>query len=102
MTFGANIKFVFTIKTESMEKSSIHSEALPANSASRRYFFDLRTTEQGKPYASLTESRKDKEKEGQYVNSRVMVFPEDIEAFNSAFGRLVDHMRQHLPVSSGD
>ena len=87
-------------KTESMEKQTVHSEALPANGAGRRYFFDLRKTEQGQPYMSLTESRKDKENEGQYHNFRLTIFAEDLEAFNSAFERLVSHFRKHLHEDS--
>ncbi len=84
-----------------MEKQSYHSESLPANGGGRRYFFDLRKTEQGKPYLSLTESRPDREREGQYLNARLVVFPEDLEAFLSAFERLVSQYRQHLSVESG-
>ncbi len=83
-----------------MEKQTVHSEALPANGNGRRYFFDLRLTEQGKPYISLTESRKDKENEGQYHNFRLTVFPEDLEAFNSAFSRLVVQFRKQMHPES--
>ncbi len=48
-------------------------------SSSRTYFFDIKKTQEGKPYLVITESRK---KEN--VRSSIMVFPEDADEFFTA------------------
>jgi hypothetical protein len=75
-----------------MEKQKLYSETLRGNG--RTYFFDMYTASNGTPYLSVTESRRDREKEGEYQSSRLVVFPEDAEAFNSAFDRLINNYRQ--------
>jgi len=76
-----------------MEKPKIYSEKIRGRG--RHYFMDIRTAENGGNYLVLTESRKDKEKEGEYQNSRIMLFGDDVDAFYAALGRTVNTFHEH-------
>ena len=53
-------------------------------SSSRTYFFDMKKTQDGKPYLVITESRK---KEN--ARSSIMVFPEDADSFFAALEEMM-------------
>ena len=75
-----------------MEKSKIYSERIHGHS--RTYFLDIRLAENGRNYLVVTESRKDKEKEGEYLTNRIMVFSDDVDAFQAALSRTVTHFHE--------
>lgn len=76
-----------------MEKPKIYSERV--RGFGRTYFFDILTTEKGRPYLSLTASRKDKEKEGEYQTDRFVVFMDDVDLFQAAMGRAIQNFHEH-------
>lgn len=55
-------------------------ESKIVKSSSRTYFFDIKKTQEGKPYLVITESRK---KENKRLS--IMLFPEDADSFFEAF-----------------
>jgi hypothetical protein len=54
-------------------------ESTIVKSSSRTYFFDIKNTQEGKPYLVITESRK---KEN--TRASIMIFPEDADEFFAA------------------
>lgn len=76
-----------------MEKPKIYSEKIRGRG--RHYFLDIRTAENGGNYLVLTESKKDREKDGEYQTSRIMLFGEDVDAFYAALGRTIDTFHEH-------
>lgn len=80
-----------------MEKQTVYSERV--RGYGRTYFLDVRTAGNGSNYLSVTESRKDKEKEGEYKTSNIMIFNEDVDAFYAALGRTVQHFHDHRQSS---
>ena len=59
-------------------------ESKIVKSSSRTYFFDIKKTQEGKPYLVITESRK---KEN--ARSSMMVFPEDAGEFFAALEEMI-------------
>ena len=76
-----------------MEKPKIYSEKIRGRG--RNYFLDVRTAENGGHYLVLAESRKDREKDGEYQTSRIMLFGEDVDAFYAPLGRTVVSVHEH-------
>jgi|GEM_PF-1783604 len=76
-----------------MEKPKVYSERMRGHG--RHYFFNVRTAENGNSYLTLTASQKDKEKEGEYRQDRLIVFAEDVDAFSAALGRSVKQLHEH-------
>jgi hypothetical protein len=52
------------------------------SAGNRTFFFDVRESIKGSKYLVISESRKER---GTYVHSRVMIFPENLEAFVKGF-----------------
>lgn len=77
-----------------MEKNDLYSEMVRANG--RTYFMDIRKASNGSNYISITESRKSKE--GEFQNSRVMIFKEDLNSFQEGFTRLLEHYGELQPA----
>lgn len=82
-----------------MEKPKVYSERV--RGYGRSYFFDVKTSDKGSPYLILTESRKDKEKEGEYQTSRIMVFSDEVDAFYAALGRTIQHLHDNRLADNG-
>src|SRR6266487_1841319 len=59
-------------------------ESKMVKSSTRTYFFDIKKTQEGKPYLVITESRK---KEN--ARSSMMVFPEDADSFFAALEEMI-------------
>lgn len=76
-----------------MEKLKIYSEKIRGQG--RHYFMDIRSSEKGRVYLMLTESKRDKEKEGEYVANRIMLPGDDVDAFYAALGRTIDAYHAH-------
>ena len=75
-----------------MEKQKLYSERV--RGWGRMYFMDVRTAENGSHYLMLVESRKDKENEGEYETSRIMLFEDDVDSFFAALGRTVENFHR--------
>jgi hypothetical protein len=75
-----------------MEKNVLFNEMLKGQS--RTYFFDVKESSNGNPYLSICESKKSKEKEGEYETSRLFVFHKDGEAFAEMLSRAVVHLQE--------
>lgn len=73
-----------------MEKKVLFSEMIKGNS--RTYFVDVREASNGAPYLTICESKKSKEKEGEYENIRLIVFQNDSEAFSKVLAKAAEHM----------
>lgn len=82
-----------------MEKQTVYSERI--RSFGRTYFLDVRTAGNGNNYLNITESKKDKEKEGEYKTNSITIFNDDIDAFYAALGRTIHHF-QFNRKDSGD
>lgn len=82
-----------------MEKPKVYSERV--RGYGRSYFLDVKTAENGSPYLILTESKKDKEKEGEYQTSRIMVFSDEVDAFYAALGRTIKHLHDNRMAGNG-
>jgi len=62
-----------------VERTELFSEKVAAGG--RTYFFDVKRAKGGANYLVISESRP---KEGGFEYQRVMVFPENVEAFSAA------------------
>ncbi len=82
-----------------MEKNARFSETVKGQV--RTYFFDLRHSEKGNPYLLITESRKSKEKEGEFDRDRIMVFPADFDSFADALNNAIQHQKEKTEASAG-
>ena len=83
-----------------MEKQKVYSEKVRGRS--RTYFLDVRKAENGTNYLVMTESKKDKEKEGEFQTSSIMVFEDDVDAFHAAIGRVVGQFHVRRRSDSGE
>lgn len=70
-----------------MEKTALFSETLKGSS--RTYFFDLKQANNGKPYLSVVESRKNQE--GEYERARLLIFSDDFEKFSEVLNKAITH-----------
>ncbi len=59
---------------------------------SRTYFFDIKTTRDGKPFLVITESKFAREGTGRERNT-IMVFPENADEFLRAIAEMVAKLR---------
>jgi len=73
-----------------MEKKVLFSEMINGNS--RTYFIDVKEASNGSPYLTICESKKSKEKEGEYERVRLIVFQNDSEAFAKVLAKASEHM----------
>ena len=80
------IKGEYYAKFKAMENKAKHSEMLRASG--RTYFFDLKEASNGNPYLTVTESRKNKE--GEFLSNRVMIFKEDFDNFREKLSEMVE------------
>ena len=74
-----------------MEKNLISTEKVSTNS--RTFFFDLKKASNGKPYLVVTETRKSKDKEGEFQRNSIMLFREEAEPFRAALERMYEQMK---------
>lgn len=76
--------------TQSSTKSTATSRTLKAQG--KRFFFDLKQTEEGKAYLVITESRM-KDKAGKRYRASVAVFPDDAAAFGEAIQEMISMLK---------
>ncbi|HMQ47986.1 MAG TPA: DUF3276 family protein [Saprospiraceae bacterium] len=82
-----------------MEKSPLFSERV--KNGSRNYFIDLRKSNNGAPYLSITESKKSKDNdEAGYETTRILIFEEGITKFSEAISRLMVQYEQIEPAKA--
>ncbi len=75
---------------KTMVERDERSKTLKAGS--RTYFFDVKETQEGKPYLVITESRFKGDGEERERNT-VVVFPESAEEFAAAVAEMVENLR---------
>ena len=63
--------------------------SVKVDASSRTYFFDVKESEDGTRYFTISESR---QSDGKYEHNRIMVFGESFEAFGVAFNRMSDFL----------
>ena len=79
-----------------VEKTELFSEKVMGGS--RTYFFDVKQAKDGAYYLVISESRS---KEGGFEHQRVMVFPENVEAFGAALQKAAGFVRSKKGPESG-
>ena len=80
-----------TFIKEVIDMTGQSEESVTLKARGKTYFFDLRKTNEGKPYLGITESHLKKEsKEPQ--RSTVFIFPEDALNFKKAFTDMIDKL----------
>ena len=67
---------------------ALYSTKLPTKS--QTYFFDVRAAKNGNKYLTITQSRM---KDGQPVRNSLIVFADQMEAFNKAFAESQEHVK---------
>jgi len=67
---------------------ALFSTKLPTKS--QTYFFDVKAAKNGNKYLTITQSRI---KDGQKFRNSVMVFEDEIEAFNALFAETQAHLK---------
>lgn len=68
--------------------SALFSTKLPTKS--QTYFFDVKAAKNGSKYLTITQSRI---KDGQKFRNSVMIFSDQIDAFNQLFAETQKHMK---------
>jgi len=79
-----------------MENQTVYTEQFRGKSSS--YFLDLKTSEKAGYYLVLSQSSKDKEKEGEYQTSRLRIFANEIDTFHQAFERLMESYHDNKKI----
>ncbi|MCB0578873.1 MAG: DUF3276 family protein [Phaeodactylibacter sp.] len=75
-----------------MEKNARYSETVKG--VFRTYFFDFKQSEKGNPYLRITESRKSKEKEGEFEQDRIIILHKDLDDFAKALNNVIQHHKE--------
>ncbi|MCO6476129.1 MAG: DUF3276 family protein [Phaeodactylibacter sp.] len=80
-----------------MEKNARFSEMVKGSS--RIYFMDLKETEKGSIYLTITESRK--KEDGEYEKSRIILWENDFDRFAEGLGKVIQHHKEKADTTAG-
>lgn len=87
---------------EKKEKDEIFSKAVKAGK--RTYFFDVKSTKKGDYYLTITESKKNFDKDGNfhYEKHKIFLYKEDFEKFNEGLGDVMEYIKINRPDTYSD
>ncbi|MBI5220064.1 MAG: DUF3276 family protein [Bacteroidia bacterium] len=82
---------------EKKEKDEIFSKAVRAGK--RTYFFDVKSTKKGDYYLTITESKKNFDKDGNYhyEKHKIFLYKEDFDKFEEGLGEVMEYIKTAKP-----
>lgn len=88
--------------TDKKAKDEIFSKAIRAGK--RTYFFDVKSTKRGEYYCTITESKKNFDKDGNfhYEKHKIFLYREDFEKFTEGLSEIMEYVKANSPVFHED
>ncbi len=85
---------------EKKEKDEIFSKAVRAGK--RTYFFDVKSTKKGEYYLTITESKKNFDRDGNYhyEKHKIFLYKEDFEKFEEGLDEVMKFISDANPETS--
>ena len=86
-----------------MHRGEVYSDKLESQSGRRNYFFNLKVDRNGVPFIAIVESTS--RPDGSYRRNQVLVYEEDIPAFQNQMQMLAEQLKKHSTkraTTSGD
>ncbi|HBX51196.1 MAG: DNA-binding protein [Bacteroidetes bacterium RIFOXYA12_FULL_35_11] len=82
---------------EKKEKDEIFSKAVRAGK--RTYFFDVKSTKKGEYYLTITESKKNFDRDGNYhyEKHKIFLYKEDFEKFEEGLNEVMKYISETNP-----
>jgi hypothetical protein len=62
----------------------------------RTYFFDVKATRNNDYYITITESKRSKFDDGNFIKSKIHLYKEDFHKFNDALNETIGHVKANL------
>jgi hypothetical protein len=62
----------------------------------RTYFFDVKATRNSDYYVTITESKRSKFDDGNYIKTKIHLYKEDFNKFSDALNETISHVKSNL------
>ncbi len=62
----------------------------------RTYFFDVKATRNNDYYVTITESKRSKFDDGNYMKTKIYLYKEDFNKFSDALNETIGHVKSNL------
>ena len=79
---------------DNKEREEVYSKKVRAGK--RTYFFDVKATRSNDYYITITESKRSKFDDGNFIKSKIHLYKEDFHKFNDALNETIGHVKANL------
>lgn len=62
----------------------------------RTYFFDVKATRNNDFYVTITESKRSKTDDGNFIRTKIYLYKEDFNKFSDALNETIGHVKSNL------